>query len=91
MQDDDTRDALRQSIAAFAIPSVYCLIRIICTCNSSPVLHPRPDCYILFTSWFASGVAGSTLAVLTARTGDVRFHLGLKGVGLLSEELLLVR
>jgi hypothetical protein len=94
MQDDVTGDELAQSIAAFVIPSVYCLIHIIHSSvfgKRGSLLRPQPDWEILVLSWFLFGVAGSSLAVLTARTRDVRFHLGLEGVGLLSMDVLLVR
>ncbi|KAH6614589.1 hypothetical protein B0J18DRAFT_303678 [Chaetomium sp. MPI-SDFR-AT-0129] len=90
MQGDATSNGLRQSIAAFVITLAYCLIRSIFTRKNILVLRPRPDWCIL-SSWFALGVVGSALAVLAARTGDVRFHLGLKVVALLFVEIPLVR
>ncbi|KAH6632460.1 hypothetical protein F5144DRAFT_574129 [Chaetomium tenue] len=86
MQGDVTEDGLRQSIAAFAVSSVSCLIHIIYTRKSSL----RLDWYILTISWLVFGIAGSCLAVLTARTRDVRLHLCLKGDAFLSAEILLI-
>ncbi|KAL2168381.1 hypothetical protein VTG60DRAFT_7360 [Thermothelomyces hinnuleus] len=95
MQGHVTGDELAQSITAFAVPGVCGLIHIIYTLafgKRSSLLRPRLDWEIqlMILSWFLLGVAGISLALLTARTGDVRFHLGLKGVGLLSVEVLVI-
>ncbi|KAL2139226.1 hypothetical protein VTI28DRAFT_5486 [Corynascus sepedonium] len=95
MQGDVSDDELAQSIAAFAIPSIYSLIHIIYILafgKRSSLLRPRPDWEILVLtmSMFLLGVAGICLALFAARTRDVRVHLGLKGVGLLSVEVLVV-
>ncbi|KAL2137505.1 hypothetical protein VTI28DRAFT_9310 [Corynascus sepedonium] len=95
MQGHVTEDGLAQSITAFAVPGVCGLIHIIYTLafgKRSSLLRPRLDWEVLFMimSWFLLGVAGISLALLTARTGDARFHLGLKGVGLFSVEVLVI-
>ncbi|KAH6651422.1 hypothetical protein F5144DRAFT_85473 [Chaetomium tenue] len=94
MQNDVCDNELRQSIAAFAILSVYHLIHILYIWFSrcSSLLHPRLDweILILLPSWCLFGVAGSILTLYTVRTRDTRFLLGLKSVAFLSAEVLLV-
>lgn len=88
MQNDVYGNELHQSIAAFAILSVYYLIHIlnICFSRCSSLLRPRLDweIIVLLPSWCLFGVAGSIFTLYTARTGDTRFLLGLESVTFLS-------
>ncbi|KAL2178990.1 uncharacterized protein P884DRAFT_290687, partial [Thermothelomyces heterothallicus CBS 202.75] len=93
MQGDVTGGELARSIVAFAIPSVTCLISIICTWvfgERRSLPRPYPDWEILVATWPLFSAAGICLAVLTAQKRDVRYHLALKGVGFLSVDVRVV-
>jgi hypothetical protein len=87
MQRHITRDELDLAIAAFAIPSAYCILRIVCFYLSGKqtwLIPSRLDEVLHCSNWLVSGTFGITLATLAARTRDVRFLFGLKGVDLVS-------